>query len=351
MQRIHVKNFKAIKLADVEIKKTVLLIGEQASGKSTLAKLVYFFKSIKDDYLNVISENIETLNSNRDVQLKFWEAIRKKFYRFFGAIQHLPSFEIQYWYSESNSLTLRQGTNDEGRKSLRVDFSPNPFYKKITEDVLTHILRVQEISDKRDIFGSSTYRAALEQLSNYSEELFDDDMRLVFMPAGRSIAVTYSDFFRLNFTGTLSSDLALIKEENDVTTRFVEDTYIMLQFLKRVEALKDAFKGYSFENLLEQMSHGKKKTSYVHAKIALDKVEQILKGRYKYDGYLGEQILFNNSEYVHLSNSSSGQQEVIRILQDAFWVILNNEHAFRVIEEPEAHLFPTAQKRLLETIA
>ncbi|HAO20548.1 MAG TPA: hypothetical protein DCQ37_08820, partial [Desulfobacteraceae bacterium] len=75
MQKIRIKDFKAIKSADIEIKKTVLLIGEQASGKSTIAKLVYFFKSIKDDYLDLISENLESLNSKDEIQSKFWDVI------------------------------------------------------------------------------------------------------------------------------------------------------------------------------------------------------------------------------------------------------------------------------------
>jgi predicted ATP-dependent endonuclease of OLD family len=38
-------------------------------------------------------------------------------------------------------------------------------------------------------------------------------------------------------------------------------------------------------------------------------------------------------------------------LQDVFLVLLDQERAFRVIEEPEAHLYPMAQKHLIEMIA
>jgi len=194
MQKIRIKDFKAIKSADIEIKKTVLLIGEQASGKSTIAKLVYFFKSIKDDYLDLISENLESLNSKDEIQSKFWDVIKRKFYRFFGAIQHLPPFVIEYKYSEDKVFTLKQGIRDDGRKSLDINFM-RPFFKKITEDVLQHIKRLQEISAKRDIFTGSTYRSALEQLSSYAEDLFEDKRQPLFIPAGRSITVRD---FRIN---------------------------------------------------------------------------------------------------------------------------------------------------------
>ncbi len=47
MQKIIIKNFGAIEYAEIEIKKVLVLIGEQASGKSTIAKLIYFFKSLR----------------------------------------------------------------------------------------------------------------------------------------------------------------------------------------------------------------------------------------------------------------------------------------------------------------
>jgi predicted ATPase len=51
MQKIIIKNFGAIEYAEIEIKKVLVLIGEQASGKSTIAKLIYFFKTLRDDIL------------------------------------------------------------------------------------------------------------------------------------------------------------------------------------------------------------------------------------------------------------------------------------------------------------
>lgn len=49
--------------------------------------------------------------------------------------------------------------------------------------------------------------------------------------------------------------------------------------------------------------------------------------------------------------SSSGQQEVIWIVLLLFVIIMENRDVFIVIEEPEAHLFPTAQRDMIELIA
>lgn len=354
MQKIQITNFMAIQSAEIEIKKTVLLIGEQASGKSTVAKLVYFFKSLKDDYLDVINENLETLDSVDEIQLKLWAAIGRKFYRFFGSIQHLPEFLIKYWYSENKCISLGQESSKSGRKTIKIKFDDNSFFQKATKEAIPLVKRVREAFRNRDKAGlRSTYRAALEELNKYIEDLFEDYRRPFFIPAGRSITVTYPDFFRNNFTGTLTSDLALIKDEDNLTTTpFVHDTYLMLQFLGRVQILIETFRGLTFETILQDIPDERKQSvNQRYAKIASDKIEQILKGKYKFDRNFGEQILFNDKAYVHLSNSSSGQQEVIRILQDIFLILINNESAFRVVEEPEAHLFPIAQKRLLEVIA
>jgi predicted ATPase len=54
MQKIIIKNFGPIKYAEIEVKKILVLIGEQASGKSTIAKLIYFFKTIQEDLFSQI---------------------------------------------------------------------------------------------------------------------------------------------------------------------------------------------------------------------------------------------------------------------------------------------------------
>ena len=61
--------------------------------------------------------------------------------------------------------------------------------------------------------------------------------------------------------------------------------------------------------------------------------------------------MHDNEHYVYLHNASSGQQEIIRILQDIFVVIFEQQKALRIVEEPEAHLFPVAQKLVVELFA
>ena len=79
---------------------------------------------------------------------------------------------------------------------------------------------------------------------------------------------------------------------------------------------------------------------------------KILKGKYQ-SAESGEQIQVEGSKLnIPLKDASSGQQESLRILQGLFLATgLNNRKEFFVIEEPEAHLYPLAQKELINAFA
>ncbi|MDM3858337.1 MAG: AAA family ATPase [Aphanizomenon gracile PMC644.10] len=118
----------------------------------------------------------------------------------------------------------------------------------------------------------------------------------------------------------------------------------------RIEKIKNTFKKFgNFEELIESYEEDKDRKEKLY--LIKNKINNLLKGEYHIDTG-GEKIVFNTKtkEYVYLSNASSGQQESIRILQDIFINILDDAKVLRIIEEPEAHLFPVAQKQLIELL-
>ncbi len=56
MHKICVKSFMTIREVEIELNNALLLIGEQASGKNTLGKLIYFFKSL---YLWILIKHLK----------------------------------------------------------------------------------------------------------------------------------------------------------------------------------------------------------------------------------------------------------------------------------------------------
>jgi predicted ATPase len=79
-------------------------------------------------------------------------------------------------------------------------------------------------------------------------------------------------------------------------------------------------------------------------------VRKILRGDYVNETD-GEKLYYSEKQWVKLMYASSGQQEVLWILLLIFIRILESRRVFLVVEEPEAHLFTSAQKEVLELIA
>lgn len=75
---LHIRKFGLIKSCDMEVTGLIILTGPQASGKSTLAKLIYFFK-IARQYIQ--SQNLSS------IQVDKW--LRPVFLRTFGDVTSL----------------------------------------------------------------------------------------------------------------------------------------------------------------------------------------------------------------------------------------------------------------------
>lgn len=54
---------------------------------------------------------------------------------------------------------------------------------------------------------------------------------------------------------------------------------------------------------------------------------------------------------IPINFASSGQQEVLWLLNQLYVLMLKKENAFVIIEEPEAHLYPSLQNKVVEFIA
>lgn len=73
MERIEIKNFAGIKEVSLEVKQINILIGPQASGKSIIAKLLFYFKNFIFEIINT-AENLKYKRDlDKDYKLKFEE--------------------------------------------------------------------------------------------------------------------------------------------------------------------------------------------------------------------------------------------------------------------------------------
>ena len=96
MPKLFVKNFINIREAEIDMDKTlVVFIGETASGKSVLAKLLYLFQELIRDFRQYIRqinsyppEHLKT--PGQELSTVFRTQIARKFREFFGDATGFP---------------------------------------------------------------------------------------------------------------------------------------------------------------------------------------------------------------------------------------------------------------------
>jgi len=73
--KLSIRDFSCIIEADIEVKNFNVIIGPQASGKSLISKLIYFFNTINIDQIEIIksTKNIES----------FSDELKEKFIKWF----------------------------------------------------------------------------------------------------------------------------------------------------------------------------------------------------------------------------------------------------------------------------
>ena len=355
MQKIIISNFGPVKSADIDIKQFLILIGEQASGKSTTARLIYFFKKIPYDLIqHVLEIKNEISKDYKDLNTTLHSIIQKKFLNYFGAVWDVPDFNIKYYYDfkSDKSITISHTLSQR----ITIIISPS-LLKDKTEELDKTIKELLTLDIFTDIPGPSKVRfdslytnfvLLLKEKFGYHHDNY------LYIVEGRNATVSYSSIFE-NY---LFADLQNRRNSPGVQSNSYHNfdyksinEILMLEFIRRIYKIKEFFKKYeNFERALVLLSDNDTKLPVLRKLI--ESIEKIIKGKFTSDN-AGEKINFgdNNEQFVYLSDASSGQKESIRILQDLFFTVLTNESFHRIIEEPEAHLFPLAQKQTIELFA
>lgn len=327
-----------IEQCELECSHFMTLTGFQASGKSTIAKAIYFFRTIKDDIVNLAEaqafaassagrfENEYDVGYGHSLERALGNYLREKFMRTFGSSWGMSNdMSMEYRFTETCFIQVSL-TND-AKYTI-----PNYIWITLSTD-LTDFLR-----EKNRSLSVTPLGIPEEEMEEFKEELygiFDDRCSVVYIPAGRSMI------------STLSQQLGYIYATmNDMQKRSLD--YCTKDYLERILRVKPDFS----EGLqgLAAYSSGKANIPSKVVKTALDLIKKILRGTYRYSNG-EEQILLDDGKYVKINFSSSGQQECVWILNLLFYYLLGSKQILFIIEEPESHLFPESQKYITELIA
>ena len=348
MQRLLIQSFGPINRADVKIEDFMVLIGPQASGKSTISKSIYLFKSLKDDLVRYIIDTIEENSRLAEPATAFKKKIRTKFVSFWGTTKHLSQFRLEYTYGSNKIITLFL---DKGY--VKADFSQifNDELQNIFLETLNFIKKNQNInktfaSASELITSDSEKKAFYRKIENLVNTLFEDDRLPLYIPAGRSLLSTLSDPLQKML---LTRIVGQGSEKNGDMDPYLLD-YSLKAFIERISNSKNGYNQNLETVIKDRAKYTNEPIDNESLKIVLEIFDKILKGRYRFDKD-GEKVLLQNSDkFIKLSFASSGQQEVVWILLQIFSIVLNRTKVFMVIEEPEAHLFPVAQNDIVELI-
>ena len=315
---ITIKGFLNLEAAKMETGTITVLIGEQASGKSILAKLQYFFWKYQNDLFDRETISKKTIADHNKSQID-------EFSKLFSITnKNSKPFKIEY---KSNDIEICIERTNAGHKSkiTASDFLEK-FYAKVKRvhikysklEPWNYSPRKKEYEKARQEYEKITkaYHALDEKLDKFHHSV----PSVLYVPAARSFFSTIED--------NVFAFLAKGKEALDPLIVQFGDFY------------KSAKRTYQRGSMYETG-----KNSQQGATIIRD----ILKGEFIQEN--DEDIIRTDWGDVELRHASSGQQEALPLILSLLYFpssYTNNQ--LIIIEEPEAHLFPIAQKRILEEI-
>lgn len=302
-ERLIIKNLFTLKDIDIELGKYNVFIGEQASGKSLILKILYFFRSIL--FVPISGYNIDS------------KKLHEMFIHLFCSYLNISS------YDQNLYIEYRRG-DYEIKFFVKIDkfdleYSNNltKLYTKTRQSLVMRNEELQKNDTFDDVFKNSIMDLEIQRLIDHSH--LGKFSLAKLLPAGRmSFYTILSNLF--NIVGNDQQNL------NQLIIIFGQD-------------YQKAFSRYN--NVLDSTKH--------RLSIFDELSEKILKGKYVYDQFGG--YLKQNDFQTKLSDGSSGQQEFIPIhiiLRD--YLLSGFEQGKLYIEEPEAHLYPSAQKAITELL-
>ncbi len=326
MQKIEVKNFGPIVNCEFEINKFMVLIGPQASGKSTLSKLIYFFMYLRDLTISFIRTNIEY--SKQFPFREFTQTQYEIFQEFFGSIINEGEYEIFYRYDNDLYIQIQKPSIGQPMFSFspKMQTEIHNMYDKLN-NLRVGLTKPSIFSTPEGDLKNSEYHKTLR---DECERIFNTKKELLFIPAGR-----ISLFFYPELMGTENTD------KLDFTAR---------RFINRILIGRTGFNKRLEFILSEAMTTRGSSDNEDNVLQVIKSIRKILKGDYLCSG---KQEILSINENINLKTIfvSSGQQAVLWPLLSLFSVALEETDAMIFIEEPEAHLFPETQKDLIELIS
>ena len=319
MHKLIIHKLGPIRHCELQCTQFMTLTGFQASGKSTIAKAVYYFRTIKDDIIELAreqalnSKDTDSFENELGLDRRLENHLREKFLRTFGSSWGMEK-EMFLEYCFTDELSVKISLVEDERYG-----TPNYIWVTICDELR------QFLRKKNHYLSVTTLGIPEEELKKFKTEiygLFRDEDTVVYIPAGRSMITLLSQ--QLGYIYATMDEMQ--KRSLDNCTK---------DYLERILRLKPEFS----EGLQGLALYPGAKTflSPDTVKQALNLIKKILRGTYRYSNG-EEQIVLEDGKYVKINYSSSGQQECVWILNLLFYHLIQQKRTLFIVEEPESHL-------------
>ncbi|WP_031456808.1 AAA family ATPase [Flavobacterium chungangense] len=319
--KLIVKNFGPLKDIDIEVREMVTFIGAQASGKSTLAKLLSIFEDEGFRRDNTISFEDELkkyniysyLNENTFIEYSAGIIVKKA-----------SGFVFKFLHTNKNK-SLKFNLRDKTKKDIIETFLKE---KKVEDPKLIEkfelIFTIDSVLANKDFRSVELFNVFKDSIK---EPITAEDFEVFFN--------VYEEFLFENSGISVIYDSIYIPSERNFLHLIAENTLGLIN--NNVQIPKHLLSsGQEYEKALQTIKE-----------LPLSIIDKKIK--YKREGKTSY-IYHNEKDKVDLLESASGLQSVVPILLLVeYSKSLKEKYNFNfVVEEPELNLYPKAQHELIK---
>ena len=300
MERIIIDKLGPIEHCDLYINDFMIFTGPQASGKSTIAKSIFFFKNIRQLLFMQINKRFLSGSDIMELSTKnrLLKEIRSNFLQTFGTTWCMDNdMSIEYYYTDSIyiKICLKNALN-----------APNYIWIELSEKLIGFLNSYDTLQ-----LDALTHARNNGNIKKEIDEFFGDDTEVIYIPAGRSMMTLFS-----------SQLMFMYSVMNDDQKRSLD--YCTQNYLERIMQLKPSFSNGVQSLIQEKIELTDAKINKKKLQQCAELMKQVLHGEYRnVDGE--ERLQVPEDRYVKINFASSGQQEAVWILNVVFYYLLNNK--------------------------
>ena len=229
----------------IEIRRFLLLIGEQASGKSTLAKLIYFFQKVPE---YIYESVVRAMNKNQpfDPSIQIGYELRDRFYETFGILSQ-KELNICFYYLDKDEeiLDVHIEIYKKEDNKIYVKFSEQLriwTYRSV-HNALVSNQNIIEINEKNKTNGFlSIEKSHLQETlrNNLNDHFSNENTDFTYLIAGRSSTVAFPEMIEAKLEAELENVIEnAIKKQN--FGKRIGNERLFLQFINWARELMKFF--------------------------------------------------------------------------------------------------------------